>query len=55
MDLILALTAGLMAVGRSFAGPIVHKYSTSGMLLFSAIFSFIGLIMLSYSSGFMVY
>lgn len=53
--LVLGLTAGLMAVGRAFAGPIVHKYSTSGMLLFSAIFSFIGLIMLSYSNGFMVY
>ena len=53
--LVLGLTAGLMAVGRSFAGPIVHRYSASGMLLFSAIFSFIGLIMLSYSNGFMVY
>jgi len=53
--LVLGLTAGLMAVGRAFAGPIVHKYSTSGMLLFSAVFSFIGLIVLSYSNGFMVY
>ncbi|MCW8850286.1 MAG: MFS transporter, partial [Melioribacteraceae bacterium] len=53
--LVLGLTAGLMAVGRAFAGPIVHRYSTSGMLLFSAIFSFIGLIMLSYANGLMVY
>jgi hypothetical protein len=38
---------GLMAVGRTFAGPIVHRLSPSGILLFSAIFSAIGLYMLS--------
>lgn len=53
--LVLALTTGLMALGRGFAGPVVHKLSTSGMLLFSAIVSFIGLLMLSYSTGGMVY
>ncbi|MBI9070275.1 MAG: MFS transporter [Melioribacteraceae bacterium] len=53
--LVLALTTGLMAIGRSFAGPVVHKLSTSGMLLFSAVISFIGLVLLSYASGAMVY
>ena len=53
--LVLALTTGLMAIGRAFAGPVVHKLSTSGMLLFSAVASFIGLLMLSYSNGAMVY
>ena len=53
--LVLALTTGLMALGRAFAGPVVHKLSTSGMLLFSAIVSFIGLLMLSYSNGGFVY
>ncbi|MCF8262514.1 MAG: MFS transporter [Melioribacteraceae bacterium] len=53
--LVLALTTGLMAIGRGFAGPIVHKLSTSGMLLFSAIVSFIGIIWLSYSDGVTVY
>lgn len=53
--LVLALTTGLMALGRAFAGPVVHKLSTSGMLLFSAIVAFIGLLMLSYSNGGMVY
>jgi MFS family permease len=53
--LVLALTNGIMAVGRSFAGPIVHKLSSSGMLLFSAVFSFLGLMALSYTSGSMVY
>ncbi|MFZ1290639.1 MAG: MFS transporter [Melioribacteraceae bacterium] len=53
--LVLALTTGLMALGRAFAGPVVHKLSTSGMLLFSAVVAFIGLQMLSYSNGGMVY
>ena len=53
--LVLALTTGLMAIGRAFAGPVVHKLSTSGMLLFSAVVSFFGLIWLSYASGVTVY
>jgi MFS family permease len=40
---------GLMAVGRSFAGPIVHKLSPSGILLFSAIFSVGGIYGLSHA------
>jgi MFS family permease len=53
--LVLALTNGIMAVGRAFAGPIVHRLSSSGMLLFSAVFSFLGLLALSYASGPMTY
>ena len=53
--LVLAFINGIMAVGRGFAGPIVHRLSTSGMLWFSAIFSFIGLIALSLSSGAMTF
>jgi fucose permease len=53
--LVLALTTGLMALGRSFAGPFVHRLSTSGMLLFSAVLSFLGIIWLSYADGFTVY
>ena len=49
--LILALITGTMAVGRLFAGPIVKQLSPSGMLLFSAIFSFIGLYWLSQAEG----
>lgn len=49
--LILAFINGLMAIGRLFAGQIVHRLSITKMLLFSAIFSFIGLVWLSYSSG----
>jgi fucose permease len=53
--LVLALTTGIMAIGRIFAGPVVHRLSTSGMLLFSAIFSFIGMIWLSFAQGPTVY
>ncbi len=45
--LVLVWITGLMAVGRQFAGPVVHKLSPSGMLLFSAIFSAAGLFWLS--------
>lgn len=38
---------GLMAIGRTYAGPLVHRLSPSGILLISAIFSLIGLYMLS--------
>ncbi len=49
--LILVYVSGLMMLGRSFAGNIVHSLSPAGMLLFSAIFSTVGLIALSYASG----
>jgi fucose permease len=49
--LVLAFINGIMAIGRGMAGPVVKKINTTGMLLFSAIFAFIGLIWLSYSSG----
>jgi len=53
--LILALTAGLMAVARFFAGPVVHKFNTIGVLLGSSVLASIGLYMLSVSTGSMVY
>ncbi len=49
--LVLAFINGIMAIGRAFAGPIIHKLNTTGMLLFSAIVSMIGLILMSYVSG----
>ncbi|MFO7617271.1 MAG: MFS transporter [Bacteroidales bacterium] len=49
--LVLAFINGIMAVGRGFAGPIVHRINTTGMLFFSAIVSMIGLLLLSYVSG----
>lgn len=38
---------GLMAIGRMFAGPLVHRLSPSGILLLSSIFALIGLYALS--------
>lgn len=49
--LILALTAGIMAVGRYFAGAIVHKINPVGVLLYSAIVSTIGLYLFTVTSG----
>lgn len=50
--LLLVWISGIMAVGRSVAGPIVHRLSPSGVLLGSAIFSGIGLFLLSISNGY---
>jgi len=53
--LVLALTTGIMAVGRAFAGPIVHRLSIVGVLLASAVVSGLGLLWLSMATGGMVY
>lgn len=53
--IILALGTGLMAVGRQFAGPMVHRLHAVGVLLVSSIVAAIGLYMLSIATGGMVY
>ena len=53
--LILVLVTGLMAVGRFFAGPIVHRINPVGVLLSSAIIATIGLVLMSQATGGMVY
>ncbi len=50
--LVLAFINVIMALGRGFAGPVVHRLSASGVLLFSAIFSAIGLYWLSMAEGY---
>ncbi len=50
--LILVFINGLMALGRSFAGPVVHKLNPNGMLIVSAFLACIGLVLLSYASGY---
>jgi len=50
--LVLVFINGIMALGRSFAGPVVHRLNPNGMLIFSAIFATIGLILLSNASGY---
>lgn len=49
--IILAVVTGIMAVGRYFAGGLVHRFNPVGVLLGSAIFSVIGLYLLSISAG----
>ena len=50
--LVLVFIFGIMALGRSFAGPVVHRLNPNGMLIFSAIFAGIGLLLLSKISGY---
>ena len=53
--LILALTAGLMAVARYFGGNMVGKLDQSGVLLGSAILGTIGVFLLSRAIGGLAY
>ena len=53
--IILAIVTGLMAVGRYFAGPIVHKLDAGGVLLVSAILTAVGVYLMSGATGSMVY
>ena len=45
--LILALITGIMALGRFFAGQLIHRINPVGVLLFSSVFSAIGIYSLS--------
>ena len=49
--LVLVWITGLMAVGRMFAGPFVHKLSPIGMLIASAVMSTAGLYAMAHTSG----
>ena len=48
--LILAMVTGIMAVGRYFAGPIVHKLNPIGVLFMSAIVS-VAIYLMSIADG----
>ncbi|QDK79878.1 MFS transporter [Spirosoma sp. KCTC 42546] len=49
--LILALVTGLMAIGRFFAGPVVHKLDQTSILLGSSVFALIGIYLFSTQTG----
>lgn len=49
--LLLVFISGIMAFGRSMAGPVVHRMSPPGVLLISAILAGLGLFALSAASG----
>jgi MFS family permease len=53
--LILAFITGLMAIGRLFAGPIVHRLNITGVLLASAVISTIAIVLMSTATGGMVW
>ncbi len=50
--LILVFINGLMALGRSFAGPVVHRLNPNGMLIVSSALALFGLFLLSKASGY---
>ncbi len=52
---ILALITGVMAVGRYFGGEFVHKFDQTGVLLGSAIFTALGILLLSTQTGAIIY
>ena len=53
--LILAMVTGIMAVGRYFAGPIVHKFNPIGVLFMSAIVSTFAIYLMSVVDGTALY
>lgn len=53
--LILALVTGLMAVGRYFGGPVIHRFDQTGVLLGGAVFATIGIYLFSTQTGAMAY
>jgi MFS family permease len=53
--IIMSMIFVIMAIGRYFAGPLVHKFNPAGVLLYSSIVTTIGLFLLSQSTGHMIY
>jgi MFS family permease len=49
--IILVVVTGIMAVGRFFAGPLIHRLNPPGVLLGSSVLSVLGLYMLSVADG----
>lgn len=49
--IILVVVTGIMALGRYFAGPLIHRLNPAGVLLGSSVISFIGLYLLSIADG----
>lgn len=53
--LVLAMVTGIMATGRYFAGPIVHRINPIGVLLMSAIITTLAVYSMSMAEGPMIY
>jgi len=52
---ILLLVTGVMAIGRYFGGPLIHRFKPIGILLGSAIIATCGLLLMSQVTGPLVY
>lgn len=53
--LILAMITGIMALGRYFAGPLIHKLNPIGVLLMSAIITTFAVYAMSVADGSLIY
>ena len=53
--IILALVTGLMAVGRYFGGPLIHRLNPVGVLLMSSVLAVLGIFWLKQATGPSVY
>ncbi|MFS4493019.1 MFS transporter [Maribacter sp. 2308TA10-17] len=53
--LILAMVTGIMAIGRYFAGPLIHKLNPIGVLWMSAIITTLAVYSMSIAEGPMIY
>jgi len=53
--LILAMVTGIMALGRYFAGPVVHRLNPTGVLWMSAIITTVAVYAMSIANGPMIY
>lgn len=53
--LVLALVTGIMALGRFFAGPIIHRLNPVGVLLMSSIITASAIYFMSVADGTMIY
>lgn len=53
--LLLTIETGVMVIGRGFAGPVVHRFSPTGVLLISSILASLGLYLLGHSTGNMLF
>lgn len=53
--LVLAMVTGIMAIGRYFAGPIVHRLNPIGVLVMSALITTAAVYSMSVAEGSMIY
>ena len=53
--LLLVWISGIMALTRQFGGTLIHNMKSTVVLLTSALLAFIGLVLLGYTSGIMVF